>query len=59
MSHLDLAEFCSFCQEKFICPFNMVFTLFISVVCISLENKQSNKANIKHVEDVHVRLWSI
>ena len=24
--------------------------------CISLENKQSNKANIKHIEDVHVSL---
>ena len=30
-----------------------------SVVCISSENKQSNKANIKHTEDVHVCLLSI
>ena len=59
MSHLDLAEFLRFCQEKFICTFNMMSTLFISVVCISLENKQSNKANIKHIEDVRVSLLSI
>ena len=55
MSHLDLAEFRRFCKEKIIFTFNMVlvYTLY-SVVCISLENKQSNKANIKHIEDVHV-----
>ena len=35
----------------------MVLTLFI--LLYSLENKQSNKANIKHIEDVHVSLFSI
>ena len=28
--------------------------MYYSVVCISLENKQSSKANIKHIEDVLV-----
>ena len=38
----------------------MVLTLFILLyVCISLENKQSNKENIKHSEGVHVSLLSI
>ena len=58
MSHLDLAEFRRFYKEKnHIFTFNMVLTLFI--LLYSLENKQSNKANIKHIEDVHVSLLSI
>ena len=58
MSHLDLAEFRRFCKEKIMFTFNMVLVYtFYSVVCISLENKQSNKANIKHIEDVHVSFF--
>ena len=58
MSHLDPAEFQRFCKEKFILAFNMVLTLY-SVVCMSLENKQSNKANIKYTEDVRLSLLLI
>ena len=58
MSHLDLAEFRRFYKENNnIFTFNMVLTLF--TLLYSLENKQSNKANVKHIEDVHVSLLSI
>ena len=56
MSHLDLTEFQRFCTKRIIFTFTVVCMVLVlySVVCISLENKQSNKANIKHIEDVHV-----
>ena len=46
-------NFVDFAKKNSILSVNMVLTLFILLKCVSLENKQTNKANIKYIEDMY------